>query len=193
MLLKRRARGHLYALLALISLALAGCSGTPLKAVSDFDRQYDFSNARSFAILPIDRTSAAERLISDMQVGRINDALVTELRRRGFTVVREASEADLLLSWHLVTREKTDIRAYNTSTAYHCWRCGPPVDEVSVRQFTEGTFIVDLIDPLRNQSVWRSTIQSEIRPQPEPQQAANNRAAAAQAVLAPFPPPASDG
>jgi hypothetical protein len=191
MFTERRASLRLAATLALLC-ALAACAGAPLKAVSDFDRQYDFSAVQSFAILPIDRTSAAERLISDMQVGRINDALTTELRRRGFTVEGNAEDADLLLSWHLVTRERTDIRAYNTATAYNCWRCGPPVNDVSVRQYTEGTFIVDLIDPLKNQSVWRSTIQSEIRAQPDPERTADNRRIAAQAVLEPFPPQAAD-
>jgi hypothetical protein len=143
-----------------------------------------------FAIEPIDRTSAAEKLISDMQVQRIEEALTSELTRRGYAVVADRSLADLYLRWHLVTQEKTDIRAYNASSAYQCWRCGPPVSDVSVRQYTEGTFIVDLIDPVRNQSVWRSMIQSRLSSQPDPERAAKNRASAAQAVLAPFPPQA---
>ena len=80
------------------------------------------------------------------------------------------------------------IEAYNASSAYQCWRCGPPVSDVTVRQYTEGTFIVDLIDPLRNRSVWRSTIQSRINATPDPETAGERRQRAAQAVLAPFPP-----
>lgn len=174
----------------LAALVLAACAGTQLTAVSDFDRDYDFSPVKRFAILPIDRTSPAERLISDMQVDRINDALTAELERRGFEVVAERQEADLYLSWHLVTRERKDIRSYNAASAYSCWRCGPPVSDVSVRSYTEGTFIVDFIDPLRNRSVWRSSIQSELKKQPDADRGAQARAAAAEAVLAPFPPPA---
>ena len=174
-------------LYALLSVA---CATSTLEAVSDFDRSYDFTTVQRIAILPIDRTSAAERLISDMQVRRIDEALAAELQRRGFTVVEERADANVYLSWHLVTREVTDIRSYNASSAYQCWRCGPPVSDVSVRQFTEGTFIVDMIDPLRNRSVWRSTIQSRLRDKPDPAQAEQRRAAAAKAVLAPFPPDA---
>jgi len=166
-----------------------GCASTAkLEALSDFDAGFPFAKVQRFAILPINRTSAAEKLISDLQVDRINAALTAELATRGYTLVDDREAADVYLAWHLVTREKTDIRSYNAASAYNCWRCGPPVSDVSVRQYIEGTFIVDLIDPTRNRSVWRSTIQSTLKSKPDPVNAAKNRALAAKAVLAPFPP-----
>lgn len=179
--------------LAAMVFLVGACAGPSLRAVSDFDTDYDFSAIRRIAILPIDRTSAAEKLISDMQVSRINGALAAELATQGYRVVEEREDADAYLSWHLVTHEQTDIRSYNASSLYNCWRCGPPTSDVSVRQFTEGTFIVDIIDPLRNRSVWRSTIQSRLKARPDQGEAERRRAAAAEAVLAPFPPQPSSG
>ncbi|WP_439101573.1 DUF4136 domain-containing protein [Congregibacter sp.] len=176
------------AVVIFMAYLLNGCASTDLKAVSDYDTSFAFDRVQRLAILPIDRTSAAEKLISDLQVDRVNEALGEELRSRGYEVVDDRAEADVYLAWHLVTREKTDIRAYNAASAYNCWRCGPPVSDVSVRQYVEGTFIVDLIDPARNRSVWRSTIQSTLKSKPDPDDAAKNRAVAAKAVLAPFPP-----
>lgn len=173
--------------LGVFILLLGACAGPRFEAVSDFDRSYDFRDVETIALLPIDRTSVAERMISDMQADRINAALRRELADRGYRVVEERQDADLFLSWHLVTRERTDIRSYNAASTYQCWRCGPPVSDVTVNKYTQGTFIVDLIDPLRNRSVWRSTIESRLRAQPDPE-AARNRARAARAVLAPFPP-----
>jgi hypothetical protein len=164
------------------------CAGPRYEAVSDFDADYDFGAVQAITILPVDRTTPAERFISDMQVARIDAALADELRARGYRIVDTREAADVYLAWHLVTREKTDIRAYNSFSAYNCWRCGPPVSDVSVRQYTEGTLIVDLIDPLRNRSVWRSTISSRLSDQPDPDTAARNRAAAARAIFEPFPP-----
>lgn len=182
--------GKYFRLLTTVTVlaVLVACAGTQFEAVTDFDDGYDFGDVERIAILPIDRTSAAERLISDMQVQRIDDALAAELSTKGFTVVEERSEADAYLAWHLVTREKTDIRSYNASSVYSCWRCGPPVSDVSVRQYTEGTFIVDLIDPERNRSVWRSTIQSRLKANPDPERAAENRSLAAKAIFSAFPP-----
>lgn len=185
----RTSRRRLHAApLLVVVLLLGACAGPRFEPVSDFDRSYDFSDVETVALLPIDRTSASGQMISDMQVDRIDAALTRELADRGYRVVKDRQDADLFLSWHLVTRERTDIRSYNAASTYQCWRCGPPVSDISVNKYTEGTFIVDLIDPLRNRSVWRSTIESRLRPQPDPEVAARNRASAARAVLAPFPP-----
>jgi hypothetical protein len=62
------------------------------------------------------------------------------------------------------------------------------VSDVSVRQYTEGTFIVDMIDPNRNRSVWRSVIKSKLKSEPDPEKSAQNRREAASAIFAEFPP-----
>ncbi len=80
------------------------------------------------------------------------------------------------------------MRSYNSASYYNCWRCGPSVSDVSVRQYTEGTFIVDMIDPMRGQSVWRSTIQSKLSSSPDPETAPERRREAAVAMFSHFPP-----
>jgi len=175
------------ALLVMISaLLLNACSSTPT-ATMDFDPSYDFSGVRKIAIQPINRTVASTVIISDMQISRINETLAEELGRRGFQIVQDNADADLFLAWHLVTQERMDVRNLNTSSRYNCWSCGSG-NSVSVRQYTQGTFIVDMIDPTRLQSVWRSTFESRMRAQPDPATAAENRRAAATAVFAGFPP-----
>jgi hypothetical protein len=170
-----------------VLLAVAGCASTPT-AQMDFDAGFDFSGVRTIAIQPIDRSVASTVVVSDMQVSRINEALSAELGRRGYSVVAANADADLLLTWHLITQERMDVRSYNTSIRYNCWNCSDG-SNLRVTQFTQGTFIVDLIDPERLQSVWRSTFESRLRDQPDPERAAENRRAAAEAIFAGFPPP----
>ena len=169
-------------------VALVTACTTPLEANMDFDNQFDFSKVRTVAITPVDRTELSSIRISDMQISRVDEALTTELQRKGFEVVGNASQADVVLTWHLVTEERTDVRTYNSASYYNCWGCGPAVSDVSVRQYIQGTFIVDMIDPVRNQSVWRSVIESRLNSEPDPQKSAINRQEAAQAVFAQFPP-----
>lgn len=170
----------------LMSMLLAACSTTPT-AVTDFDPGYDFSSVRKITIQPVQRTPSSTVIISDIQIARINETLTAELQRRGFEVVTDNASADMLLVWHLVTQERTDVRSFNTSSRYNCWNCAPTTN-VSVRQYTQGTFIVDMVDPLKLRSVWRSTMQSRMRSQPDPERAAENRRAAAEAIFAQFPP-----
>ena len=176
------------ALLVMLSAVLLNaCSSTPT-ATMDFDSSYDFSGVRKIAIQPINRTVSSTVIISDMQISRINETLTEELGRRGFQVVQNNADADLFLAWHLVTQERMDVRSFNTSSRYNCWNCGSMGNNVSVRQYTQGTFIVDMIDPTRLQSVWRSIFESRMRDQPDPATAAENRRAAAAAVFSAFPP-----
>jgi hypothetical protein len=181
----------LVAAITLLAL-LSACSSSPtFDATTDHDSEYDFSGVRKIAIQPYNRLDPASVRISDMQVARIEEALADELRNKGFAIVEDQAQADAFLSWHLVTQEKTDVRTYNSMSYYNCWRCGPTVSDVSVRQYTQGTLIVDLIDPIRNQSVWRSVIQSRLDPEPDPSSAEQNRREAARTVFAEFPPTAA--
>jgi hypothetical protein len=139
--------------------------------------------------------------LSDIQRERIDTALAYALSNRGFQMVDNPAEADLLLSWHLVTQNKTDVRTwetpsygmsygrygrYNRYSMYNCWNCAPTRTEVSVQNYTQGTFIVDMVDPKMNKSVWRGVTQSRLKGQQSEDQGKYNEAATA--IFAGFPP-----
>lgn len=176
------------AVLALSLLTFITACTTPLEARMDYDSGFDFSGVRKIAIQPLEREALSTIQISDMQESRIDSALADQLRRQGFEVVSDNTEADLYMAWHLVTEERTDVRTYNSMSYYNCWGCGPAVSDVSVRQYTQGTFIVDMIDPLRNRSVWRSVIESRLNSKPSEAADEELRREAAAAALAEFPP-----
>ena len=174
-----------------LAIVLAACASTPT-ATMDFNPNFDFSGVHKIAIQPIERTVASQAILSDMQIDRVNESLTAELGRRGFQVVKNNADADMLLAWHLVTQERTDVRTFNTSTRYNCWNCrgmgmGSGTN-VTVRQYTQGTFIVDMIDPVGLQAVWRSVFESRMRDHSDPARAAEARDAAVAAALAEFPP-----
>jgi len=176
-----------------LAVLLAGCATGPnadLTTTTDFDTRYDFSGVRSIAIQPVDRANPATVIISDIQVARIDAALTEELERRGFEVVADNADADMLLAWHLVTRERADVRGYNSVSRYDCWSC-PGGGSRSAHEYTRGTLIIDMIDPVALRSVWRAVMESPIRAQADPEQAAQNRRTAARQILAEFPPPES--
>ncbi len=189
-------------LVALVAaLTLAACASGPPKPEVDFKSDYDFSQVRKIAFYKHSGQVSGDNpmQISDIQRNRVDTALQQALEKRGFQFVDTPSDADMLLSWHLSTQNKTDVRTYQTPTAgyghygpynrysrYSCWSCMPTQTEVSVRNYTEGTFIVDMIDPSMRQSVWRGVTQSRLKGEPSHDQADYN--AAADAIFAPFPP-----
>ena len=185
---------------AVLLTTLAACSSSPPKPDVDYKRDYDFRQARQLAFYHDSGDVSGDNplQLSDMQKNRVNEALQNALIYRGFEFVSDPSQADLLVSWHLVTQNKTDVRTYNSPSyggyyggynrysRYNCWNCAPMHTEVSVRNYTEGAFIVDMIDPALKQSVWRAVTKSKLKGKAEEDQGKYNEAAAA--IFVAFPP-----
>lgn len=186
---------------ALAGSVAVGCASSPPEPTIDYKSDYDFRQIRSFSFLPQSGGASGDSpraFISDMEANRINLAFERALQNKGLKFVEDPNQADALLSWHLVAQEKTDVRTYNTGPTYggyyggyrgysraayyNCWNCGT---NVTVRNYTQGTFIVDIIDPQLKQSVFRSVIQSRLKSESRDQ--ADYDAAAAN-IMKGFPP-----
>jgi Domain of unknown function (DUF4136) len=174
----------------LAALVLTACSSSPPKPEVDFKQDYNFMAVSKIAFYKNSGQVSGDNpmQLSDMQRNRADTALRLALEQRGYTFTDNTAEADLLLSWHLATQNKTDVRTYQSSPSYgygpynrysryNCWSCMQPQTEVSVSNYTEGTFIVDLIDTEMGQSVWRGVTQSRLKDKPQHEQEAYNRAA----------------
>ncbi len=185
------------------ALLLAACSSPPPKPTVDYKSDFDFYKVKTIAFYKKSGQVSGDNplALSDIQRGRIDQALTFALINKGFKVIDNAKEADILVSWHLATQHKQDIRTYETPayggaygagrygsynrySRYNCWNCTNT--QVSVRDYNEGTFIVDMIDPQMRQSVWRGFTQSKLKGEPEDDQNKYNEAA--MRMFAEFPP-----
>lgn len=188
---------------ALLAL-LAACATPPPKPSVDYDVEHAFSDDLKIGFYALSGSVTGDNpmQLTDFQKDRINEALGKALQGKGFTLVDTAREADLLVSWHLNTVEKQDVRTttspgygmsvgysrYNRYAMYNCYSCLNQTD-VRVTDYTQGTFIVDMIDPTKNRSVWRSVTQSKMKGEMLKDEA--TIASAARLVLADFPPGAN--
>ena len=150
--------------LLLLGLLASGCSTTP-SVQTDYNSAYDFSRARSCAIVePATVSNSLSRASNDILHNRISSAIRAALAARGFQVV-EPAQADMLVSFLVTTENKTQIHEYNTGFAYQrCWRCGPYLGAttIDVDQYTEGTLFVDFIDPQSKQLQWRGMVSKRL-------------------------------
>jgi hypothetical protein len=193
---------RLHGLLVILgAIAISACTSSPPKPEVDFNGEFNFANAKTVAFYKNSGMVSGDKplQISDMQRNRVDKALRLALENKGMSFVDDPAQADLLLTWHLSTQNKTDVRTYssgpsyggyyggyNRYSRYNCWNCGGGGTQVSVKDYTEGTFIVDIIDPAVNQSVWRGVTQSKLKGKLDNEQERYNEAAAV--IFAQFPP-----
>jgi hypothetical protein len=200
----QRARQICQLTMLCIALLLSACASRPAKPLIDYNSGYDFSQVNTVAFYHESGQVAGTNplQVSDMARARVDLALENAMRAKGLTMVKDPEQADLLLSWHLATQEKTDVRTYETAqhsgfygagfypynrySMYSCWNCLPTRTEIDVREYTVGTFIIDLIDPQLKKSVWRSVTSSRMKGDFKQDQ--DKYDAAAARVLAAFPP-----
>lgn len=169
----------------LLLLVVAACGSTPApKAVMDHDPNFNFSAVHEIYLQPFSRTNPATISISDMQVDRINASIEQELRSKGFEIAADSRQADLFLSWYLVTEENINMSTYDS----------PRYADTGIgNDYTKGTLVVDMTDPMRNQAVWRGIFQSRLKAQPDPQESDAIRRTAVTAIFSDFPPPPASG
>jgi hypothetical protein len=190
-----------FVLITLVVLTLSACATKPPEPAVDFAPDYNFSELKTvgFYAMSGEVTGNNPTELTDFQRDRIDAALKSALEAKGFVFVERTADADLLLTWHLNLMEKTDVKTYNNPSygmsagysrynryaMYNCYNCMNQTD-VRVSEYTQGTFIIDMVDPVENASVWRSVTQSKLKEDTIRDQAALDSAAAR--VLGAFPP-----
>jgi hypothetical protein len=139
------------------ALALGACATTSGPTVRvDADPTANMASYGSYSFFEpfgTDRSGAATPLGNS-----IKQALRREMDVRGLRYVE--SGGDLLVNAAVKSSEKTDVSTMPTMDPYFGYRGGrynPWVGystETIVRQYTEGTLTIDLVDRARKQLVW---------------------------------------
>jgi len=164
---------------------MLGC-GSGISVTHDFDREADFASLRSFAWLPMPATAvgstkaAIER--NSLLDKRIKNAVNSQLVAQGYEM--DELNPDFVLMYHTGIDDKIDVTdwGYGYSSPYWGGR------NVSVYQYTQGTLILDVIDPADKQLIWRSEAQATVNQSDSPERREDRLRAAAAKMLSNFPP-----
>lgn len=174
---------------------LAGCSTTH-SVSTDFDDRYDFTGKKNYALITPQAFSANN---NDLLQKRIENALNTQLQSKGFIATNKDS-ADIWISYFATTEQQQDIRTYQRYNHFYgyarCFRCAPiPIastTSVQVVKYTEGTLMIDIIDPQSNTLKWRGATSSRLTAAQANNLSATERTAqvnaAVNAILQKYPP-----
>ena len=179
---------RIIAWLAIASIATSfACSG--IRVQTDYDPSADFSNVRSYAWFDERSGVQGDRQdVTSLLDRRVRSAIDTELQRKGIALVDD-SAASVLVSYHLGVETKLDVDTINTGYGYGAYgRYGGISTTTTVREYQEGTLLIDVIDPSANKLVWRGSGQARIRQSSTPEDRKARIDEAVKEILEKFPP-----
>ena len=149
----------------LILFGLSGC------AVTDFDKSADFTRYKTFAWGESEVEVKNPVYDSDLINDRIRNTVEGEFAKRG--IVKSSRNPDFVVRYHTFTEDKQRAAGgYPYSYRYypfafypfafgygypHYWMTPP-----QVREYTEGTLILDIIDNRSDELVWRGSVSGNV-------------------------------
>lgn len=139
----------LFPMLLLIVVVTTSC--TSVRVASDYDRNANFNDYKSFAFY---KTGIDKAEISDLDKRRILRAIETELLAKGFT---KSENPDLLVSIFTKSREKVNVYNNGWGPYGYGWGWSPWYwnNYNTVSRSTEGVLYIDLIDAKKKELVWQ--------------------------------------
>jgi hypothetical protein len=153
----------------MLTALLTACASTP-KVDTDYNQDFDFNQIDSFAFVAPDKPQAVS-----LNAQRVERAIEDQLLFMGYKQV-DAKQADVLVSYYLIGKEKVDIETYDHGGFYryggyrrfHCLGCVHST--VRVSEYTEGTLVIELVDRNSEQVVWRTVTKERLKSQQSPGQ-----------------------
>ncbi|WP_028117529.1 DUF4136 domain-containing protein [Ferrimonas senticii] len=176
---------------ALLALILAGCASIDTDV--DYNTDANFSDYRSWAWLPVSAEQGAPYQQDGLNDQRIRRAIASELLGKGL-IETSADNADLLVNYVTSVETKIDVDTFYSSFGYHPYYYRNPFlyggvsTETRVREYQQGTLMVDLIDPTDRNLLWRGSASGTVKQRQTPAERTEAVKQAVNAILAQYPP-----
>lgn len=182
--------------LATLPFLAGGCS--TLQVSTDYDTKADYGALKTYCWAEPDTAQRGDPRINWPFVDeRVRRAVDQELAAKGYAQA-PAGQADFTLVYYLVLENKVEavhaavpamypMYGYRYSVGRNVyWTSTPPTE---VRQYTEGSLILDIVDARTKQALWRGTARARLIENAKPAEREQRINDAVKALLKKFPPP----
>lgn len=155
-----------WSLVLMIILIALAVSCSSITTQYDYERGEDFSRFKTFSFLPVPPELAQNQLV----VNRIGRAIISNLETKGLT--ETDSNPDLNIAVYTKVKDKVSVTSYGYGYApaysFGYWG-GVGMGGTDVRQYEEGTLIIDLVDAQQKEMVWRGMASKALPSAPTPE------------------------
>ena len=148
--------------LLVMILMFFGCSRMDVSV--DYDELYDFKSAKSFVV-----DSSTENSKNTLLASRVVNALENELGLKNYNKVTK-DEADLIFVFHFATKDKSDVQTSFGLSGFRGSRYGTGMmmSTTNTYEYTEGTLVIDALNPKTKKTVWRGVGVKELSSKDSP-------------------------
>jgi|SRR5450432_3029549 len=177
----RTARGLRWIAVAAIAGLVTACAPS-VTIHSDYEPGTNFAAYKTFTLN--EHESAANPFVAE----RIRRAIAAQLAAKGLSQVQR--DGNLLVHAHARLRVDTKVDVWNTGGwGYGYRRAGHyGSTQVDVRNVPVGTLVVDLVDRVKGEAVWRGVAQSTVDADASPEQSEQRINDAMQKLFKEYPP-----
>ncbi len=170
-----------------VSLFIGGCSGGA-NVTTDFDPGENFNSLKTYQWMSDSqnaRTPNPQRDVfqNSLVENRFKNAVNSDLEQKGLT--QTSNKPDFLVQYYFGTRNRVNVTEYGYN--YGPWWAGTQ-GNVDVRQYTEGTVILDFVDAKTKQLVWRGIASGALPEHPDPAKAQDKINSLVKKMLDDYPP-----
>jgi hypothetical protein len=162
---------------AVLILGLSACASVQTSTNFDPNAKQALRTYRTYAWLPMKdaKTEQDARIYNPIIQARVRQSVDRELAARGFQKVAPGQKPDFKVGWHGAVDEKVAVDTMDNYYGY-AWDpwydpfygpiafggSGFPGDSARVREYKQGTLVLDVVDAGSNKLVWRGTAQSQL-------------------------------
>ena len=143
-----------------------GQACTTIDVKTDFDPSADFTKFHTFAFAGLTDITKTGLLDNSLTRKRIETGVSRELTKKGLQEVKMDERPDLLVHYWLGTKDKQRVQGTTSgpSGGYYGgyygggYGWGANYNTVTTYEYTEGTLVVDLVEPVKKELQWRATM-----------------------------------
>ena len=147
--------------IAALVMVIAGCAGISVN--TDYDTSRDFGTLKTYAWMTPAKKLIVDPLVdNDLMNKRVQRAVESELSALGYVKANSEEGADFFVTYHVSSEDKISVSSFHGHYGYYpCWRgCygygyGGYGSDIHVRQYKQGTFMIDVVDPASRELMWR--------------------------------------
>jgi len=167
--------------LLMTTLLFVGCS--TLDVSVDYDESFDFKSAKTF-VIDSSSKSSKNTLFGD----RVVNALEKELELKNYEKASKGNE-DLIFVFHFATKDKSDVQTSFGLSSFGGYRYGTGMmmSTTNTYEYTEGTLVIDVVNPKTKKTVWRGVGVKELKSQDSPAKRTEAVNKAVKVIMEKFP------